>query len=286
MVIYAPFEADRTLLGTMEYGISSGDEEAMSLDELRESLARVLGAELPVDEPPGPGPHALRRINGQNTRQAERYRDGRVLLVGDAAHVHSAMGGPGLNLGLQDVFNLGWKLAAVINGAAPDAVLDTYQAERFPVGERVMMHSMSQIALMAPGPEIAQLRKLFAEMIAVPQVTANMAALLAGSDVRYEVGDDHWLSGYLVPDLTLDDGRRVAGLLHTARPVLLDLCGGAAAAGAHGWADSVDTVEAQLAGGPAALLIRPDGYVAWAADDFGSADADNLRAALTRWFGP
>ena len=113
-----------------------------------------------------------------------------------------------------------------------------------------------------------------------------MAALLAGSDVRYDVGDDHRLSGYLVPDLTLDDGRRVASLLHTARPVLLDLCGGAAAAGAHGWADRVDIVEAQLAGGPAALLIRPDGYVAWAADDFGSADADNLRAALTRWFGP
>lgn len=286
MVIYAPFEADRTLLGTMEYGIAPDGEEPMSLDELRESLTRVLGTELPVDEPDGPGPHALRRINGQNTRQAERYREGRVLLVGDAAHVHSAMGGPGLNLGMQDVFNLGWKLAAVINGAAPDALLDTYQAERFPVGERVMMHSMSQIALMAPGPEIAQLRKLFAEMIAVPQVTANMAALLAGSDVRYEVGDDHRLSGYLVPDLTLDDGRRVASLLHNAKPVLLDLCGGAAAAGTQGWADRVDVVTAQLKNGPAALLIRPDGYVAWAADDFGSADADNLRTALTRWFGP
>ncbi|NTY58009.1 FAD-dependent oxidoreductase [Mycolicibacterium sphagni] len=286
MVIYAPFEADRTLLGTMEYGTPSGGEEPMSLDELRESLARVLGTELPVDEPPGPGPHALRRINGQNTRQAERYREGRVLLVGDAAHVHSAMGGPGLNLGLQDVFNLGWKLAAVINGAAPDTLLDTYQAERFPVGERVMMHSMSQIALMAPGPEIAQLRKLFAEIIAVPQVTANMAALLAGSDVRYEVGDDHPLSGYLVPDLTLDDGRRVASLLHKARPVLLDLCGGAAAAGAHGWADRVDIVEADLTDGPAALLIRPDGYVAWAADDFGPANAHRLQSALARWFGP
>lgn len=285
MVIYAPFEADRTLLGTMEYGTPSGGEEPMSLDELRQSLARVLGTELPVDEPQGPGPHALRRINGQNTRQAERYRDGRVLLVGDAAHVHSAMGGPGLNLGLQDVFNLGWKLAAVVKGTAPAALLDTYQAERFPVGERVMMHSMSQIALMAPGPEIAQLRKLFAELIAVPQVITKMAGLLAGSDVRYDVGDDHRLSGYLVPDLTLDDGRRVASLLHKARPVLLDLCGGAAATGAHGWADRVDIVEAELADGPAAILIRPDGYVAWAADDFGPHDAHNLQAALTHWFG-
>ncbi|SBS71743.1 Pentachlorophenol monooxygenase [uncultured Mycobacterium sp.] len=286
MVIYAPFETDRSLLGTMEYGTPSGGEEPMSLDELRDSLTRVLGTELRVDEPRGPGPHALRRINGQNTRQAERYRDGRVLLVGDAAHVHSAMGGPGLNLGMQDVFNVGWKLAAVLNGTAPDALLDTYQAERYPVGERVMMHSMSQIALMAPGPEIAQLRKLFAELIAVPQVIPKMAGLLAGSDVRYDVGDDHRLSGYLVPDLTLDDGRRVASLLHKAGPVLLDLCGGAAAAGAHGWADRVDIVEAELAGGPAAILIRPDGYVAWAADDFGPDDAHNLQAALTRWFGP
>lgn len=285
MVIYAPFEADRSLLGTMEYGTSTDVEEPMSLDELRDSLTRVLGTELPVDEPHGPGPHALRRINGQNTRQAERYRDGRVLLVGDAAHVHSAMGGPGLNLGMQDVFNVGWKLAAVINGTAPDTLLDTYQAERYPVGERVMMHSMSQIALMAPGPEIAQLRMLFTELLDIQQVTRHMARLLAGSDVRYDVGDDHPLSGYLVPDLTLDDGRRVSGLLLNARPVLLDLGGGAAAAGAKHWADRVDIVEAHLKGGPAALLIRPDGYVAWAADDFEQADAQSLHAALQRWFG-
>ncbi|MBB3602375.1 2-polyprenyl-6-methoxyphenol hydroxylase-like FAD-dependent oxidoreductase [Mycolicibacterium sp. BK556] len=284
MVIYAPFEADRSLLGTMEYGASTGDEEPMSLDELRDSLTRVLGTELRVDEPQGPGPHALRRINGQNTRQAERYRSGRVLLVGDAAHVHSAMGGPGLNLGMQDVFNVGWKLAAVINGTAPDALLDTYQTERYPVGERVMMHSMSQIALMAPGPEIAELRKLFTELLTIPQVTAQMAALLAGSDVRYDVGDDHPLSGYLVPDLTLDDGRRVASLLHTARPVLLDLCGGAAANVAREYTDRVDVIEAQLTNGPAALLIRPDGYVAWATDEFEQTDTGNLRSALTRWF--
>ncbi|TGD86751.1 FAD-dependent oxidoreductase [Mycolicibacterium sp. CH28] len=286
MVIYAPFETDRALLGTMEFGAPSGGEEPMSLGELRDSLTRILGTELPVDEPQGPGPHALRRINGQNTRQAERYREGRVLLVGDAAHVHSAMGGPGLNLGLQDVFNLGWKLAAVIKGAAPDALLDTYQTERYPVGERVMMHSMSQIALMAPGPEIAQLRKLFTELLAIPQAAIHMAELLAGSDVRYDVGDRHRLSGYLVPDLALDDGRRVASLLHAARPVLLDLCGGSAGSGAQGWADRIDIVEAELAVGPAALLIRPDGYVAWAADDFGAADAQGLHVALNRWFGP
>ncbi|GAY18882.1 FAD-dependent oxidoreductase [Mycobacterium sp. shizuoka-1] len=285
MVIYAPFEPDRTLLGTMEFGPAAQADEPMSLGELRDSLARVLGTEIRVDEPHGPGPHALRRINGQNTRQAERYRSGRVLLVGDAAHVHSAMGGPGLNLGLQDVVNVGWKLAAVVNGTAPDALLDTYQTERHPVGERVMMHSMSQIALMAPGPEIAQLRKLFTELIAIPQAAAHMAGLLAGSDVRYDMGDDHPLSGYLVGDLTLDDGRRVAELLHKARPVLLDLGGGAAARWARSWADRVDTVDAELAGGPVAVLIRPDGYVAWAADEFGAADEQRLHEALSRWFG-
>ncbi|PND54878.1 hypothetical protein CRM90_25780 [Mycobacterium sp. ENV421] len=262
------------------------DEDGpLTLGELRASLQRILGVDVPLEEPRGPGPHAKRRIDGQNTRQAEHYRAGRVLLLGDAAHVHSAMGGPGLNLGLQDAVNLGWKLAADVNGWAPAGLLDTYETERHPVGRRVMMHSMAQSALMASGPEVAELRALFTELIAIPEVTQHLGRLLAGSDVRYDVGDDHPLSGYLVPDLTLDDGRPVAGLLHNARPVLLDLCGGAAAAAAQGWTDRLDTVVARLAGGPAALLIRPDGYVAWAADDFEEVDAQNLQSALSRWFG-
>lgn len=159
----------------------------------------MLGVDVPFEEPKGPGPHALRRINGQNTRHAERYRVGRVLLLGDAAHVHSAMGGPGLNLGLQDTMNLGWKLAAEINGTAPAGLLDTYQSERHPVGQRVMMHSLSQIALMAPGPEVAALRTLLGELFTFPDAQRHMAALLAGSDVRYDVGDEHPLSGHLRP---------------------------------------------------------------------------------------
>jgi 2-polyprenyl-6-methoxyphenol hydroxylase-like FAD-dependent oxidoreductase len=285
MVAFARFEPGDALLGGVEHG-SAAEQGPMSITELRGSLQRILGVDIPLEEPRGPGPHALRRIDGQNTRQAEHYRAGGVLLLGDAAHVHSAMGGPGLNLGLQDAVNLGWKLAAAVNGWAPPELLDSYEAERHPVGQRVMMHSMAQGALMAPGPEVAQLRALFGELIDLPGVSEHLGRLLAGSDVRYDVGDDHRLSGYLVPDLTLDDGRRVASLLHKARPVLLDLCGGAAATGAHGWADRVDIVEAELADGPAAILIRPDGYVAWAADDFGPNDAHNLQAALTRWFGP
>ena len=137
-----------------------------------------------------------RNIAGQNTRQAEKYRAGRVLLVGDAAHVHSAMGGPGLNLGMQDVFNLGWKLAAVVDGRMPADLLDTYESERFPVGERVMMHSRAQMALMSPGPEVGSLRTLFGELLGESDVREHMAGLLAGADVRYDMGGaDHPLTG-------------------------------------------------------------------------------------------
>ncbi|WP_167105593.1 FAD-dependent monooxygenase [Mycobacterium sp. DL592] len=284
MVIFAPFQPGDPLLGTLEYG-QAGEQGPMSIPELRASLHRVLGVDVPIEAPHGPGPHALRRINGQNTRQAERYRAGRVLLLGDAAHVHSAMGGPGLNLGLQDAVNLGWKLAADTNGWAPPGLLDTYEAERHPVGQRVMMHSLAQIALMAPGPEIGSLRTLFGELMNIPDVVDYFANLLAGSDVRYATGDDHTLSGHLVPDLTLDDGRRVADMLHRARPVLLDLGGGAAADAARGWTQRVDVVTGRLTGGPDAILIRPDGYVAWATDQFAAGDDTNLAVALERWFG-
>jgi 2-polyprenyl-6-methoxyphenol hydroxylase-like FAD-dependent oxidoreductase len=192
-IIYAEFEPGRSMLGTIEFGPPVA-EVPMSLAELRESARRVLDVDIPFEAAKGPGPHALRRINGQNTRIAERYRDGRVLLLGDAAHVHSPLGGPGLNLGLQDTMNLGWKLAAQINGTAPTGLLDTYQSERYPVGQRVMMHSLAQIALMSPGPEVAALRTLLGELFASPDAQQHMAALLAGSDVRYDTGDDHPLS--------------------------------------------------------------------------------------------
>ena len=194
------------------------------------------------------------------------------------------MGGPGLNLGMQDGVNLGWKLAAEVNGWAPAGVLDTYESERYPVGERVMMHSQSQIALMAPGPDIAALRDAFRRVDASSPMSPATWRILAGSDVRYDVGDDHPLSGRWCPT-SLDDGRRVAELFRDARPVLLDLTDGAASAAAA----SVDRPSG-LGGScddrrPAALLIRPDGYVAWATDAFGPDDAQRLRDALARWFG-
>ena len=169
-------ERDRPLLGTIEYGWTPGSADGpMTLDELRDSLRRVVGVDVPFEAPHGPGSPALRRLDGTNSRQAERYRAGRVLLVGDAAHVHSPMGGPGLNLGLQDAVNLGWKLAAVVNGWAPAGLLDTYESERYPVGERVMMHSQAQLALAAPGPEVDALRKLFGELASQPEVVTHLA---------------------------------------------------------------------------------------------------------------
>jgi hypothetical protein len=265
-----------------EPGRLAPDAAPMSLDDLRESTRRVLGVELPFEAPQGPGPHAMRRMDGINTRLAETYRAGHVLLLGDAAHVHSPMGGPGLNLGLQDTVNLGWKLAAEVNGWAPAGLLDTYESERRPVGERVMMQSLTQQALMAPGPEVDAMRTLFGELLEKPQVRDHMAHLLAGSDVRYVVGDAHPLSGRLAPDLVLDDGRRVAELMHDARPVLLDLSGTLEVE--H---DRVDVVTGTMADRPAAaMLIRPDGYVAWASDGVGAAELPNLIAALERWFGP
>ena len=284
--IFAEMEHGRPMVGTFEYDQQVDESEPMTFDELRDSARRVLGTDLPVEPPIEDRPYALRRIVGQNTRQADRYRAGNIFLVGDSAHVHSAMGGPGLNLGMQDAMNLGWKLAAAVNGWAPRELLDTYHSERFPVGERVMMHSMSQTALFAPGPQITALRRLFGELLQLPGVAEHMAHLLAGSDVRYDVGDDHPLAGRLVPDLTLSDGRRAGDLLHRGRPVLLDLSGGRAGDAARGWIDRVDVVVGETDDVEVgAMLLRPDGYVAWAAEAFGTDDEQRLLVALQRWFG-
>ncbi|OBK75775.1 FAD-dependent monooxygenase [Mycobacterium sp. 1164985.4] len=285
-IILFPLEPDRPLLGTIEYGRASQSADDMTLDELRASVRRLIGVDVPLDTPKSAGPHALRRLENINSRQADRYRAGRVLLLGDAAHVHSPMGGPGLNLGLADAVNLGWKLAAVVSGWHVDDLLDTYESERYPVGERVMMHSQAQLALSAPGPDVEALRTLFGELSQQRGVSQHLADLLAGSDVRYEVGDDHPLSGRMAPELTLTDGRRLAELLHRGHAVLLDLDGGVAAAVGEPWVKRVDPITASAQERPAAaMLVRPDGYVAWAAERFDDAGADALRIALTRWFG-
>ncbi|MGW0672199.1 FAD-dependent monooxygenase [Streptomyces sp. NPDC002746] len=269
-----------------------GDDAPLTLDDMRESVGRVLGIDVPLGPPTAPGPSTLRRLVGRSTRLAERYRSGRVFLAGDAAHVHSAVGGPGLNLGLQDAANLGWKLAAQIHGWAPPGLLDSYHTERHAAGRRVFMHTQAQTALMAPGPEVTALRELFGELLNSTDNIQRVADLLAGDDLRYETTSAHPLAGHFAPDLALETGggpARVAELMRAARPVLLDLTGEPyLAQAAADWKDRVDLVAAGCPRPPAAaLLIRPDGYVVWAAAPGEPADraADGLRDALAGWFG-
>jgi len=286
------FELDRT--AREEPRDDDADGPPMSLSELEASAKRVLGADVPL-RPVSPGaPLDLRRFSGINSRIASKYQVGQVILVGDAAHVHSPMGGPGLNLGLQDAANLGWKLATVLNGRAGPALLETYEAERRPAAERVIMHSRAQLALVRPGPEVTALRQLFCELVTDPGIVRRLTDLISGAENRYVMGPGaHPLAGRWVPDFGVADAsgtRRVAELARDGRPLLVDLTErGAVAAAAAEIADRITVAAGRPVGElPAtAVLVRPDGYVAWASSAL-APDADELaelRRTLTRWFG-
>ncbi len=229
------------------------------------------------------------------SRQAACYRDRRVLLAGDAAHVHHPGGGGGLNLGVQDAVNLGWKLAEVISGTSPDSLLDTYHAERHPVGARVLRDTMAQTVLRRSDARTDALRGTMAELLSMDEPRKRFAAMMSGLDIRYDLGEGNPLLGRRMPDLDLTTASgplRVFSLLHHGRPVLLNL-GDPGGFDITPWADRVQLIDARYAGVcelpvlgvipvPAAVLIRPDGYVAWTG---GPAHA-GLPDALTTWFGP
>lgn len=229
------------------------------------------------------------------TRQAAAYRERRVLLAGDAAHVHAPDGGQGLNTGMQDAMNLGWKLAQVINGISPESLLDTYHAERHPVAARVLRITMASIALRRPDERTTALRDTVAEIVGMDEPRKRFAAMMTGLDIRYDLGDGHPLLGRRMPDLdvtTVGGPLRVYTLLHEARPLLLNF-GEPRAFDIGPWADRVTSVDVGYAGAwelpvlgavaaPGAVLIRPDGYVAWVGD----RTAQGLADALTTWFGP
>ena len=228
------------------------------------------------------------------TRQAASYREGRVLLAGDAAHVHSPAGGQGLNVGVQDAVNLGWKLAQVIRGTSPESLLDTYHAERHPVGARVLRNTMAQVALSHVDDRSKALREAMLEMLTMDEPRKRTAGMISGLDVHYDLGEGHPLLGRRMPDLdlqTADGPTTVFALLHDARPVLLNL-GEPGGFDISPWSDRVRLVDAAYDGewdlpvvgrvpAPAAVLIRPDGYVAWT----GSLTDPDLPGALARWFG-
>src|SRR4051794_5854813 len=229
------------------------------------------------------------------TRQAASYREGRVLLAGDAAHVHPPQGGQGLNTGVQDAVNLGWKLAQVVKNASPDSLLDTYHAERHPVGARVLHNTMAQVALSLPDDRHAALRDTMTELLGMDEPRKRIAGMVSGLDIHYDLGDGHPLLGRRMPDLdlrTADGPTRVFTLLHAARPVVINF-GSPGASELAGSAQRVQFVDGTYDGvwelpvlgevaPPAAVLIRPDGYVAWVGD----VRDTTLPEALELWFGP
>ncbi len=259
------------------------------LDDVRKALIEVYGTDFGVHSPKW-----ISRFTDA-ARQAESYRAGRVLLAGDAAHIHYPVGGQGLNLGLQDAVNLGWKLALVINGKAPDTLLDTYHAERHPVAARVLTDTLAQVAFTRPDDRSKAAQRVVAELLGMDEPRRSFAARMTGLDIRYDLGEGHPLLGRRMPDLDLivnGDQVRVFTLLRQAKPVLLDLgTPGGVAIGR--WANRVPLVQAQYNGpwelpvigtvpSPTAVLVRPDGYVAWVGE---SGKTDGLVDAMTTWFG-
>jgi 3-(3-hydroxy-phenyl)propionate hydroxylase len=260
-----------------------------TLRDLSEGLIAVYGTDYGIHSPTW-----ISRFTDM-TRQAAAYRDRRVLLAGDAAHVHAPDGGQGLNTGVQDAVNLGWKLAQVVKAISPDDLLDTYHAERHPVAARVLHNTMASVALRRADERTKALHDTVSELLAMDEPRRRLAAEMSGLGIHYDLGEGHPLLGRRMPDLdlvTADGPVRVYTLMHDARPVLLNL-GEPGGVDITQWADRVQVIDAEYDGplelpvlgavtAPTAVVIRPDGYVAWV----GEGSRLGLADALTTWFGP
>jgi 2-polyprenyl-6-methoxyphenol hydroxylase-like FAD-dependent oxidoreductase len=277
------------IVSTREESGADDPDGPMTLGELQASVRRVVGADVPMTDP-----QWLSRIVG-NSRQADRYQAGRVLLAGDAAHVFGI--GGSLNVGMLDALNLGWKLAAEIQGWAPPGLLSSYHAERHAAGRRTLLQTRAQRALSVSGEAADGLRELVGELLAYPDVLRHVGELVQGSDVRYDMtggGRDaqHPLVGRFTPDLRLATAKgstRIAELMRAARPLLLDFTpDGRGASAAADWSDRVPALIVKPEGGRApadVLLIRPDGFVAWAAGPGAAESTEGLTTALRAWCG-
>jgi hypothetical protein len=257
--------------------------------DLSEALVAVYGTDFGLQNPSW-----ISRFTDA-ARQAASYRSGRVLLAGDAAHIHHSVGGQGLNTGVQDAVNLGWKLAQVVKGLSPETLLDTYHAERHPVGARTLRNTMAQIALLRRGEDgLKAAREVVSELLGMDEPRKRFGAMMSGLDVHYDLGKGHALLGRRIPDLDLTvEGRplRLFTLLHDARGLLFNF-GEKNSFDTAPWADRIKTVDVEHDGAwelpnigqvavPSAVLVRPDGHVAWVRDQSHHGLAD----ALTRWFG-
>ncbi|NEA52999.1 rifampin monooxygenase [Streptomyces sp. SID13666] len=252
-------------------GVSEDRATGPTLDEFQQQLRAIAGTDFGVHSP-----RWLSRF-GNATRQAERYRVGRVLLAGDAAHIHPPAGGQGMNLGVQDAFNLGWKLAAAANGWAPEDLLDSYHTERHPVGARVLNNTRAGITLLGTDPGTTALRELFGKLMDFEEVNRYVTGLITAVDIRYDFGEGHELLGRRMRDVELKQGR-LYELMHDGRGLLLDRTGRLSVAG---WADRVDhVVDVSEELDVPAVLLRPDGHVAWVGDD-----QQALLGPLAEWFG-
>jgi 2-polyprenyl-6-methoxyphenol hydroxylase-like FAD-dependent oxidoreductase len=276
-------------IGVMVTEEHVGPTTEPTLRDLSEALIAVCGTDYGIHSPTW-----ISRFTDM-TRQAAAYRDRRVLLAGDAAHVHAPDGGQGLNTGVQDAVNLGWKLAQVVHRTSPESLLDTYHAERHPVAARVLRNTMACVALRRPDDRTKALRDTMAELLGMDEPRRRFAAMMSGLDIHYDLGAGHPLLGCRMLDLdliTVNGPLRVFNLLHDARPVLLNL-GEPGGLDITPWADRVKLIDARYVGtwelpavgavtAPNAVLIRPDGYVAWVGD----LTQQGLAGALTTWFGP
>ncbi len=280
--------ADKGTLRVMVTEAEVGATGEPTLRDLSEGLTRVYGTDYGMHSPT-----FISRFTDM-TRQATTYRKGRVLLAGDAAHIHSPMGGQGLNTGVQDAVNLGWKLAQVVKGTSHESLLDTYHAERHPVAARVLRTTMAQVAMSRTDERTAALRDTLSDILHMEEPRVRLGGELSQLDVHYDLGEGHPLLGRRMPDLdvvTAGGETRVYAMLHDARAVLLNL-DSSGKLDIAGWSDRVEFIDARYDGAwelpvigevaaPGAVLVRPDGYVAWVGD----GDADGLDDALTFWFG-
>jgi 2-polyprenyl-6-methoxyphenol hydroxylase-like FAD-dependent oxidoreductase len=286
---FQPLEDGRTVrVVTTEPRVTPGGDA--TLDEVRAALVAVYGTDFGVHSPTW-----ISRFTDA-TRQAASYRAGRVLLAGDAAHVHYPAGAQGLSLGVQDAVNLGWKLAQVIHGVSPQRLLDSYEAERHPATARVLQHTMALAAMQRHDGRTEALIALVSELASLDEPRRRLVGISSGLDVHYDLGAGHPLLGRRMPDLdleTAEGSRRVFELLHAARPVVLHLAGPGGLDTVAAWADRVRLVDARYEGAwelpvlgtvpaPRAVLIRPDGHVAWVGD----GTEDGLAEALSAWCGP